>query len=378
MTTEAALPLSHTQSDEPARVKVLSVRQLMWARFTRSRPAVYSGIFLIVLYLAALFAPFVAPYGVRTTHDEYASASPNFIRFVDAQGNFHWRPFVYGLQPAIDPKTFMKTYTPLEDQIYPVHFFAQGEPYKLFGLIETNRHLFQVDEPGKIFILGTDNQGRDLFSRVLFGAQVSLSVGLIGVFLSLLIGALAGTAAGYYGGRVDNIVQRVIEVLLSFPQIPLWLALAAALPPNWSSIRVYFGITIVLSIVNWGGLARQMRAKVLALRDRDYVTAARYANCSNWRIIVRHLLPNTISHVIVVATLSIPSMILGETALSFLGLGIRPPMTSWGILLSEAQNVRVLLQQPWLMTPAFFVIATVIAFNFLGDGLRDAADPFAE
>jgi peptide/nickel transport system permease protein len=350
----------------------------MWAKFTRSKPAVLSGIFLIVLYLAAIFAAFVAPYGVRTTHDEYASARPNGMRFIDAQGNFHLRPFVYGLQPGVDPKTFAKTYIVLEDQIYPVQFFAQGEPYKLFGLFATDRHLFQVDEPGKIFVLGTDNQGRDLFSRVLFGAQVSLSVGLIGVFLSLLIGAVAGTAAGYYGGVVDNIMQRTIEVLLSFPQIPLWLALAAALPPNWSSIRVYFGITIVLSIVNWGGLARQMRAKVLALRDRDYVIAARYTNCNDKRIILRHLLPNTISHVIVIATLSIPNMILGETALSFLGLGIRPPMTSWGILLSEAQQVRVLLQQPWLITPAFFVIATVMAFNFLGDGLRDAADPFAE
>jgi peptide/nickel transport system permease protein len=367
MTTEAALPLSPATTDEAVRVKVLSVRQLMWLRFTRSRPAVYSGIFLIILYLGAIFAPFVAPYGVRTTHDEYASAGPNFIHFVDPEGNFHWRPFVYGLQPAIDPKTFAKTYTRIEEERYPVSFFARGEPYKLFGLIPTERHLFQVEEPGKIFVLGTDSQGRDLFSRVWFGAQVSLSVGLIGVFLSLLIGALAGTAAGYYGGTVDQVVQRTIEVLLSFPQIPLWLALAAALPPNWSSIRVYFGITLVLSIVNWGGLARQMRAKVLALRDRDYVIAARYANCSDRRIILRHLLPNTISHVIVVATLSIPSMILGETALSFLGLGIRPPMTSWGILLSEAQQVRVLLQQPWLITPAFFVI-----------GLRDAADPFAE
>jgi peptide/nickel transport system permease protein len=378
MATEAALPLSKTETDERSKLAVLTVRQLMWAKFTRSRPAVLSAIFLILLYLAAIFAPFVAPYGVRTTHDEYASAKPNGLRFVDAQGNFHSRPFVYGLEPGIDPNTFAKTYEILEDQIYPVHFFAQGEPYKLFGLFATDRHLFQVDEPGKLFILGTDNQGRDLFSRVLFGAQVSLSVGLIGVFLSLLIGAVAGAAAGYYGGVVDNIMQRTIEVLLSFPQIPLWLALAAALPPNWSSIRVYFGITIVLSIVNWGGLARQMRAKVLALRDRDYVIAARYTNCSDRRIILRHLLPNTISHVIVIATLSIPNMILGETALSFLGLGIRPPMTSWGILLSEAQQVRVLLQQPWLITPAFFVIATVIAFNFLGDGLRDAADPFAE
>lgn len=378
MTTEVALPLAQPVAEVKSKVALLTVRQLMWARFTRSRPAVYSGIFLILLYLCALFAPFVSPYGVRTTHDEYASAAPNGIHFFDAQGNFHARPFVYGMQPGIDPKTFTKTYKRLEDELYPVSFFAPGETYKLLGLIETDIHLFQVAEPGKIFLLGTDNLGRDLLSRIFFGAQVSLTVGLVGVFLSLLIGAVGGAAAGYYGGVVDNIMQRSIEVLLSFPQIPLWLALASALPPNWSSIRVYFGITIVLSIVNWGGLARQMRAKVLSLRDRDYITAARYTNCSDARIIMRHLLPNTISHVLVVATLSIPSMILGETALSFLGLGIRPPMTSWGILLSEAQHVRVLLQQPWLLTPAYFVIATVIAFNFLGDGLRDAADPFVE
>lgn len=261
MTTEAALPLSQPGTDEQTRVEILTIRQLMWARFTRSKPAVYSGILLILLYLSALFAPFIAPYGVRSTHDEYPSAAPNFIHFVDAEGNFHWRPFVYGLQPAIDPKTFAKTYTPIKTDLYPVHFFAKGESYKLVGLLEIDRHLFQVDEPGKIFVLGTDSQGRDLFSRVFFGAQVSLSVGLIGVILSLLIGALAGIAAGYYGGAVDNVIQRTIEVLLSFPQIPLWLALAAALPANWSSIRVYFGMTIVLSIVNWGGLARQMRAK---------------------------------------------------------------------------------------------------------------------
>jgi peptide/nickel transport system permease protein len=378
MATDIALPLGKPSETEQAKVELLSVRQLMWARFTRSRPAVYSGIFLILLYLSAAFAPFLAPYGVRTTHNEYPSARPNPIRFFDADGRFHLRPFVYALQPGIDPRTFTRVYEPLTDQRYPVRFFAPGEPYRLFGLIPMERRLMLVDEPAKLFLLGTDRLGRDLFSRVLFGAQVSLTVGLIGVFLSLVIGAVAGVVGGFYGGVVDNVMQRVIEVLLSFPQIPLWLALAAALPPNWSSIKVYFGITIVLSIVNWGGLARQMRAKVLALRERDYVIAARYTNCSDTRIILRHLLPNTISHVLVVATLSIPNMILGETALSFLGLGIRPPMTSWGVLLSEAQQVRVLLQQPWLLTPAFFVIVTVMAFNFVGDGLRDAADPFAE
>ncbi len=234
-----------------------------------------------------------------------------------------------------------------------------------------------MDEPGKVFLLGTDTLGRDLFSRVIYGGRISLTVGLVGVFLSLVIGSLIGVMAGYYGGLFDNISMRIVEVLLAFPQIPLWMALAAALPPNLDSIKVYFGITIVLSFIGWGGLARQIRAKVLALRDSDFVMAARVANCSDFRIIVRHLFPNTLSHVIVVATLAIPGMILGETTLSFLGLGIRPPMTSWGLLLSEAQATRVLLQQPWLLWPILPVMLTAIAFNLLGDGLRDAADPFA-
>ncbi|GIW90745.1 MAG: peptide ABC transporter permease [Pirellulaceae bacterium] len=360
----------------PVSVEVLSVRRLMWLRFKRNRLALFGGGFLILMYLTALFAGFLAPYGVRTTHDEYASAPPHGIRFMDAQGRFHLRPFVYGLKVSVNPQTFRREYTPLTDQLYPVSFFVRGVPYKLFGLIETDRHLFGVEEPGKIFLLGTDRQGRDLFSRILYGSQVSLTVGLVGVFLSLIIGTVLGVATGYFGGLFDNIIQRVIEVLLAFPQIPFWLALAALVPPTWSSVQVFFGISIVLSLVNWGSLARQVRGMVYSLREEDYVMAARYTNCSHWRIITRHLLPNTLSHVLVIATLAIPNMILGETALSFLGLGIRPPMTSWGLLLNEAQHVRVLLQQPWLLTPALFVVATIISFNFLGDGLRDAADPF--
>ena len=366
-----------TDQHQTEKVDVLSIRQLMWLRFRRNRMAVFGGCFLICMYLVALFAGFLAPYGVRTTHDEYASASPHIPRFFDDAGNFHPRPFVYGLDPSIDPQTFRKIYTPNPEAIYPIRFFARGIPYKFLGLFEMEYHLFTVDEPGKVFLLGTDRQGRDLFSRILFGSQVSLTVGLIGVLLSLVIGTILGVASGYFGGAFDSIVQRGVEVLLAFPQIPLWLALASLVPPTWSSVQVFFGISVVLSLVNWGGLARQVRGMVFALREEDYVVAARYTNCNNWRIITRHLLPNTLSHVLVIATLAIPSMILGETALSFLGLGIRAPMTSWGLLLNEAQHVRVLLQQPWLLTPAIFVVATIISFNFLGDGLRDAADPFS-
>jgi len=374
-TTELNPPLTLTSQEE--RQAMLSVRQLMWLRFRRNQLAIAGSVILLVMYTLAIFAEFFAPYSVNYTHDQYVSAPPAGPRLVDAGGNWHWSPFVYGLDAETDMNTFRRVFTPNPAERYPIRFFGHGEPYKLLGFIPTDRHLFTVDEPGVIFLMGTDSTGRDLFSRILYGARISLSVGLVGVILSLVLGAFLGVTSGYFGGLLDNIVQRVIEVISSIPQIPLWLALAAAVPPNWSPIRVYFGIAIVLSFVTWGGLARQVRGIVLGLRDADFVRAARYTNCSTWRIIANHLLPNTFSHILVIATLSIPGMILGETALSFLGLGIRPPMTSWGVLLNEAQHVRVLLSEPWLLIPAIFVVITVVAFNFVGDGLRDAADPFA-
>lgn len=354
-----------------------SVRQLMWQRFRRNRLAIYAGIVLGLMYLVTTLAGFLAPYHLMTTHSKFPGVGPNPIHIIDREGKFHWPPFVYGYESQLDPETYRRIFHTTEEQ-YPVRFLARGDPYTLFGFIEWDRHLFVVDEPAKVFLMGTDSLGRDFFTRILYGGQVSLTVGLLGVFLSILIGSMVGVMTGLYGGLIDNIVMRLIEVLMAFPQIPLWLALASALPPNLDSIKVYFGITIVLSIINWGGLARQMRAKVLALRDQDYVIAARLANCKDYRIIVKHLFPNTLSHVIVVGTLAIPGMILGETALSFLGLGIRPPMTSWGLLLSDAQATRVLLQQPWLLWPVVPVMLTAICYNLLGDGLRDAADPFAD
>ena len=355
----------------------LTVRQIVWLRFRRNKLAIAGGIVLIVLYLAAIFAGFLAPYAVNTTHSKHAGVGPNGMHFIDQDGKFNWPPFVYGYEASIDPATYRRVAVRTEE-MFPVRFFGRGDPYDVLSIFSGNRHLLAVEEPGKLFLLGTDTLGRDLYSRILYGAQVSLSIGLVGVLLSLTIGSTVGVVAGLYGGAFDNIVMRIVEVLTSFPQIPLWMALASALPPTLNSLQVYFGITLVLSFLNWGGLARQVRAKVLALRDGDYVISAKLNNCSTRRIVGRHLFPNTMSHVLVVATLAIPGMILGETSLSFLGLGIRPPMTSWGLLLSEAQAVRVLLQQPWLLAPIAPVMITAISFNLLGDGLRDAADPFAD
>ncbi|MFN8444575.1 MAG: ABC transporter permease [Caldilineaceae bacterium] len=377
MTVATNTPISTLTQSHEERLAMLSVRRLMWLRFRRNKLALAGSVLLLIMYMLATFAEFFAPYTVDRTHDKYVSAPPVGLHLVDAEGNWHWPPFVYGIEAKTDPATFRRVFTPIPEERYSIDFWGHGEPYLLFGLIASDRHLFTVEDPAVIFLMGTDSTGRDLFSRILYGARISLSVGLVGVLLSLLLGAFLGVASGYFGGSIDNIVQRVIEVITSIPQIPLWLALAAAVPPNWSPVKVYFGIAIVLSFVTWGGLARQVRGIVLGLRDSDFVTAARYTNCTTFRIITQHLLPNTFSHVLVIATLSIPGMILGETALSFLGLGIRPPMTSWGVLLNEAQHVRVLLSEPWLLIPAIFVLITIISFNFVGDGLRDAADPFA-
>ncbi len=374
-TDDAAAARDTRQEDD---ANILSIRRLMWLRFKRNRLALIGGIFLIFMYIAAIFAGFIAPNNPLEVYSKYVSMSPQGLHFFDTEGNFHLVPFAYEVKSAVDPKTFRKDFSIVPEKTYPLQFFVHGSEYTILGFIKSDIHLFGVEEPGTLFLFGADSQGRDIFSRVWFGAQVSLSVGLVGVFLTLIFGSILGIASGYIGGLFDDAIQRIIELLMSFPQLPLWLALATLIPNNWPSDRTYFAITIVLAILSWGALARQTRSMVYSLRETDFVTAARYSNCSDWRIITRHLLPNTMSHIIVVATTAIPGMILGETALSFLGLGIRSPLISWGLLLTDAQHVRVLLQQPWILTPAVFVIATVIAFNFLGDGLRDAADPFAK
>ena len=353
-----------------------SYLELTWYKFKENKMAVASSVILIILYIVCfVFPEFFAPYPLEYT-TEYLAAPPQRPHFFDKEGNFSLRPFVYGYEKKVDWENFRRYFVIDTSKKYPVYFFTKGEPYKLWHIFPGDIHLFSTRE-GTIFIFGTDRLGRGLFSRILYGGRISLSIGLVGVFLSLVLGATLGTISGYFGGFADMAMQRVIELLMSFPSIPLWMALAIAVPPTWSPYLVYFAITIILSLIGWGWLARQIRGMVLSLREQEFVLAARSFGANYRRIIIRHLIPNCMSHIIVVATLSIPNMILGETALSFLGLGLRPPMTSWGVLLKETQNVRALRFSPWFVIPVFFVILTVLCYNFLGDGLRDAADPFS-
>jgi peptide/nickel transport system permease protein len=346
--------------------------QMMAVKFRKHRLAVAAGALLVGLYLVALFAEFIAPYDPEHRNVATMYAPPQRLHWVGADG-VHVVPFVYALRAERDPVTLRMRYTEDRNVMVPLRLFAAGDPYRLWNLIPGDRHLFSA--PG-VHLLGTDRLGRDVFSRIVHGSRVSLTVGLAGVAISFLLGLLIGGISGYCGGWVDNLTQRLIEIVRAFPAIPLWLALSAALPATWPPLRTYFGITLVLSLIGWTGLARQVRGKLLALREEDFATAALLAGASRWRIITRHLLPGFMSHIIVSLTLAVPAMILGETALSFLGLGLKPPVTSWGVLLKDAQNVQAVALYPWILAPVAFVILAVLAFNFLGDGLRDAADPY--
>ncbi len=368
----AAPPATFT-ADE--RFYLASQWRLMWWKFLDHKVAVAALWILVALYLVAIFCEFFAPHDPLKRHASLSFAPPQRIRLFH-QGGLR-RPFVYPRIQHVDPVTLNRTYTEDTSSPLPVRFFVRGDPYRLWGLVTLERHLFGLDSGGRLYLLGSDRLGRDLFSRILYGSRVSLSIGLIGVALSLVLGTVIGGLSGYYGGRFDNLVQRFIEVLRSFPTIPLWLALSAAMPASWSQIRVYFCMTVILALIGWTGLARVVRGKILALREEDYAMAARVAGVKEFTIIMRHLVPGFMSHLIVSVTLAIPGMILAETSLSFLRLGLRPPTISWGVLLQDAQNIRAVALYPWLMLPAVFVIVAVLMFNFLGDGLRDAADPYS-
>jgi peptide/nickel transport system permease protein len=346
----------------------------MWWKLRRHRLAVASGVILLVFYLSLTIVEFLAPYELQTRHSRYVFAPPQRVHLFH-EGRFVG-PFVYGYGFELNMETMQREYTRDLSDVQRLRFFCRGDPYTFWGLFEADLHLVCPAEGGTFFPLGTDRLGRDMLSRMIYGGRISLTVGLFGVIVSFVLGIVIGGLAGYYGGWVDNVVNRVIEIFQSFPQLPLWMALSAALPANWSPLLIYFGITIILGMVDWTGLARAVRSKLLALREEDFCTAAQLMGASPRRIIGRHLLPSFMSHLIASATLAIPGMILGETALSFLNLGLRPPITSLGVLLNEAQNVSVVALYPWLMLPVVPVVVIVLAFQFLGDGLRDAADPY--
>jgi len=371
-----------TTTPEPKAVAIQTVRnesyfQLVWRRFRRSKPAVIGGLLVLILALLAIFTEFFAPYPLDVYNSQNSFIPPSKIHFWDAEGNFHWRPFTYNQLVELEPTTFVPIWTEDESKPYPIRFLVRSWEYELFGLFTTNLHLFGVDEGGGFYLLGTDQYGSDLWSKACEAGRISLSMSLFGTLISVVIGAAVGVFSGYYGGMVDTITQRFVEFVTAFPQLALWLALVAIVPRTWDSFRIFLVISVIFALLSWTTLAREVRSKVLALRQTDFVMAAKEMGASNWRIMFIHLLPNCLSHIIVVLTLTIPGIILAEAFLSFLGLGIQRPLISWGLLMQDAQNLRTLGETPWIMTPAVFIIIAVLGFNLLGDGLRDAADPYS-
>jgi peptide/nickel transport system permease protein len=372
--TLAQEPLTTTAAEE--QIAIATQWQLMWWRFRKHRLAMIGTLVLAIFYLMVISADFLAYVDPNESEAMRSLMTPQPIHWF-AEGKF--APYVHPLKGTRDPKTFKRVYVADLDTKVPMKFFAPGFSYKLFGIFPTDIHLIAVEgaKPEEsLFILGTDLQGRDLWSRLMYGTQMSLTIGLVSVALSLLLGVALGGVSGYYGGILDTVIQRIIEILRSIPTIPLWMGLTAALPNDWSVMQVYFAITIIISLIGWTELARVVRGRFLSLRQEDFVMAAELLGCGKARVIFRHMVPSFISHIIAATTLAIPAMIISETSLSFLGLGLRPPAISWGVLLQDAQNIQSLAISPWLLTPVIPVIVAVLAFNFMGDGLRDAADPY--
>ena len=352
----------------------ISQWRLIWRKFQKSRAAVGAAIVILLLYLMVIFAEFFAPHDPRFRDINHPAVPPMRIRLF-AEGRLN-KPFVYGMDKTVNMETLTRTYVANKNEKLHLGFFVRGDTYKLWGRWESNVHFFSAVGGNKVYLFGTDRDGRDLLSRIIFGARLSLSIGLLGVSLSFLVGIVLGSISGYFGGVVDLIIQRFIEILTSIPTLPLWMGLSAALPLRWPVVKVFFFISLILSLLGWPRLARVVRGKFLSLREEDFITSAKLDGVKTTGVIFRHMLPSFISHIIAAATLAIPGMILGETALSFLGIGLQAPAISWGVLLQDAQSVDSVVAMPWLFLPGLFVVVSVLAFNFFGDGLRDAADPY--
>ncbi|MCU0522269.1 MAG: ABC transporter permease [Anaerolineae bacterium] len=381
MTEETITPVpAAVAAEEPASdVGELSQWQLIWLRFRRNRLAMGGMVILAIMYLVVIFAGFLSPNAHDTQNLDYIYGPPDPITFVGPNGKLGLRPYTFATTTVLNQATFKWDFEIDRNTRIPIQFFVRGDTYKILWW-RANLHLMGIAPPDRLYVWGADSLGRDMFARTLVGGQVSMTVGLVGIALTIFLGSVLGTISGFFGGTIDDAMQRVIEVIQSFPTIPLWAALAAALPnvsESFTMLHRYFLITVILSLVNWTGLARQLRAKVMSYRQADFTSAALVAGASNARIIFVHMLPNAASHIIVVAALAIPGMILGETSLSFLGLGIQPPMVSWGALLRDSQQVSTVVQHPWLILPGIGVVITVLGFSVLGDGLRDAVDPYS-
>lgn len=370
-------PSQKTEKKKQDRYYYASQWQLMARKFRKHKLAMVSLVVLMILYIVAIFGNFFAPQGTEQYDGSYVNCPPHGIHLFH-EGKFIG-PFVYGLARERDPETYMMKFVDNKEEIYKVHFFAQGaagSEYKFLGLFETNLHLFQAEGEGRVFLFGTDSMGRDLFSRVILGAQISLFIPVVGMLLTVFLGLIMGSLAGYVGGWVDTVIQRAVEVVRSFPQVPLWMALSAAIPKTLKPAQVFMLMTLILSLISWPDLSRVVRSKFISVKKEDYIMSSRISGAPAVKVVTRHMIPSFLSYIIVNMTMSIPNLIIGETTLSFLGLGLRSPATSWGVLLQETNKLETISFYGWKLIPMVFVFLTILAFNFLGDGLRDAADPY--